>query len=52
MKLSDIEKIFNEVSKSIKDFPDMPFPEYGFIHEVENSLMVEELGYDKDVMHN
>lgn len=45
--IAEIEKLFNEVGKSLKDFPSMPFPDLDYIHELENRLLQEELGYDR-----
>lgn len=41
-----IEKIFNDVGKSLKYFANMPFPDDGSIFDFENRLLSEELGYN------
>lgn len=37
----------NEVGKSLKDYPTMPFPDASYLHGALNRLIEEEKGYDK-----
>ncbi|XP_074352042.1 uncharacterized protein LOC141691202 [Apium graveolens] len=46
--LAEIEKLFNDVGKSLKDFTTLPVPDPSFLHELENRLISEELGYNRD----
>ncbi|XP_074337283.1 uncharacterized protein LOC141674478 [Apium graveolens] len=46
--LVEVEKLLNGVGKSIKDFPNMPYPEDIYTHSTTNRLIEEETGYDKN----
>ncbi|XP_074373466.1 uncharacterized protein LOC141713790 [Apium graveolens] len=46
--LTEIEKLFNDVGKSLKDFTILPVPDPSFLHELENRLICEEFGYNRD----
>lgn len=47
---AELEKLFNSVGKSLQYFPTLPFPDDIHLHGIDNSLLNEELGYDKDHM--
>lgn len=42
-----VEKLLNGVFKSLKDFPNMPFPEEIYMHSSMNRLTEVETGYDR-----
>lgn len=42
--------LFNDVRKSLRDFPSLPFPDQSFLQDLENRLLSEELGYNRDQM--
>lgn len=44
---SEIEKLFNDVGKSLKDFSTMPYPDDSFMQLLQNRLITEELNYDR-----
>ncbi|XP_074360510.1 uncharacterized protein LOC141700708 [Apium graveolens] len=46
----NVEKLLNGVSKSLRDYPNMPFPEVVYMHSTSNHLIEEETSYDKSVM--
>lgn len=48
--LAEIEKLLNDVGKSLRDYPMLPFPEEKFFISFVNRLIVEETGYDKEEM--
>ncbi|XP_074342601.1 uncharacterized protein LOC141680211 [Apium graveolens] len=48
---SEIEKLFNDVGKSLKDYKSMPFPDDSFMHELDNRLLSDELSYNKELEH-
>lgn len=48
--ISEVEKLLNEVGKSLRDYPNMPFPEETYLHQATNRLIEEETGYDRKVM--
>lgn len=47
---AEVEKLLNEVGKSLKNHPTMPYPEEMYLHIVRNRLIDEETGYDRDDM--
>ncbi|XP_074363228.1 uncharacterized protein LOC141703684 [Apium graveolens] len=47
-KLAEVEKLLNGVGKSLKDFPNMPYPEDIYMHSTTNRLIEEETRYDKN----
>ncbi|XP_074346774.1 uncharacterized protein LOC141685581 [Apium graveolens] len=48
--LAEIEKLLNNVGKSLRDFHMMPFPDEQFFHKFVNRLIVEETSYNKEEM--
>lgn len=44
---TEIEKIFNDVGKDLKDYPTLPFPDDSVMQQLENRLIMEELDYDR-----
>ncbi|XP_074341985.1 uncharacterized protein LOC141679383 [Apium graveolens] len=46
--LAEIEKLLNNVGKSLRDFHMMPFPDERFFHTFVNRLIVEETSYNKE----
>lgn len=44
---AEIENVFNDVGKFLKDFSSMPFPGDIFIQVLQNRLIAKELNYDK-----
>ncbi|XP_074337105.1 uncharacterized protein LOC141674283 [Apium graveolens] len=48
--LAEIEKLLNDVGKSLRDFHMMPFPDKRFFHTFVNRLIVEETSYNKEEM--
>ncbi|XP_074365252.1 uncharacterized protein LOC141706381 [Apium graveolens] len=49
--LAKIEKLFNDVGKSLKDYNSMPFPDDSFMHGLDNRLLSDELSYNKEHEH-
>ncbi|XP_074352461.1 uncharacterized protein LOC141691590 [Apium graveolens] len=49
--IAEIEKLFNDVGKSLKDYNSMPFPDDIFIHGLDNRLLSDELSYNKEHEH-
>ncbi|XP_074323911.1 uncharacterized protein LOC141660823 [Apium graveolens] len=48
----EIEKLFNDVGKSLKDYNSMPFPDDSFMHGLDNRLLSDELSYNKEHEHD
>ncbi|XP_074349662.1 uncharacterized protein LOC141689279 [Apium graveolens] len=48
----EIEKYFNDVGKSLKDYNSMPFPDDNFMHGLDNRLLSDELSYIKEQEHD
>ncbi|XP_074323707.1 uncharacterized protein LOC141660617 [Apium graveolens] len=46
--LAEIEKLLNDVVKSLRDFHMMPFPDERFFHTFVNLLIAEETSYNKE----
>ncbi|XP_074374247.1 uncharacterized protein LOC141714638 [Apium graveolens] len=46
--LAEIEKLLNDVGKSLRDFHMMSFPDERFFHTFVNRLIVEETSYNKE----
>ncbi|XP_074378070.1 uncharacterized protein LOC141719593 [Apium graveolens] len=46
--LAEIEKLLNDVGKSLRDFHMMPFLDEQFFHTFVNRLIVEETSYNKE----
>ncbi|XP_074337325.1 uncharacterized protein LOC141674518 [Apium graveolens] len=46
--LAEVEKLLNGVGKSLKDFPNMPYPGDIYMHSTTNWLIEEETGYYKN----
>ncbi|XP_074362458.1 uncharacterized protein LOC141702730 [Apium graveolens] len=46
--LAEIEKLLNDVGKSLRDFHMMPFPDERFFHTFVNRLIAEETSYNKE----
>ncbi|XP_074323464.1 uncharacterized protein LOC141660381 [Apium graveolens] len=46
--LAEIEKLLNDVGKSLRDFHMMPFPDQRFFHTFVNHLIVEETNCNKE----
>ncbi|WOH01414.1 hypothetical protein DCAR_0520798 [Daucus carota subsp. sativus] len=44
--LAEIEKLFSDIGKSLRDFPDMPFPAEVYISSDTNRLIAEETSYN------
>ncbi|XP_074352599.1 uncharacterized protein LOC141691739 [Apium graveolens] len=49
--LAEIEKLFNDVGKCLKDYNSMPFPEDNFMHGLDNRLLFDGLSYYKEHEH-
>lgn len=47
---TEIEKLLNEVGKSLKDYPTMPFPPDQYLFGLGNTLIYEERSYDSAEM--
>ncbi|XP_074323398.1 uncharacterized protein LOC141660318 [Apium graveolens] len=45
---AEIEKLLNDVGKSLRDFHMMPFPDERFFHTFVNRLIIEETTYNKE----
>ncbi|XP_074323619.1 uncharacterized protein LOC141660527 [Apium graveolens] len=45
-----IEKLLNDIGKSLKYFPTMPYPPEVFLYNSGNGLIAEETGYDTEQM--
>ncbi|XP_074342909.1 uncharacterized protein LOC141680634 [Apium graveolens] len=50
--LAEIEKLFNDVGKSLKDYNSMPFPNDSFMHGLDKRLLSDELCYNKEHEHD
>ncbi|XP_074322868.1 uncharacterized protein LOC141659840 [Apium graveolens] len=48
--LAEIEKLLNDVEKSLKDFSELPYPDEHYFGTSINRLIIEENGYDKEQM--
>ncbi|XP_074336530.1 uncharacterized protein LOC141673684 [Apium graveolens] len=48
--LAEIEKLLNDIGKSLRNFPDMPYPGDAFFSNSENRLILEETSYDIEEM--
>ncbi|XP_074376809.1 uncharacterized protein LOC141718324 [Apium graveolens] len=48
--LAEIEKLLNDIGKSLKDFPTMPYLPEVFLYNSGNGLIAEETGYDTEQM--
>ncbi|XP_074327954.1 uncharacterized protein LOC141665870 [Apium graveolens] len=48
--LAEIEKLLNDIGKSLKDFPTMPYPPEVFRDNSGNGLIAEETGYNTEQM--
>ncbi|XP_074323603.1 uncharacterized protein LOC141660514 [Apium graveolens] len=48
--LAEIEKLMNDIGKSLKDFPTMPYPPGSLFYNSGNGLIAEETGYDTEQM--
>ncbi|XP_074342127.1 uncharacterized protein LOC141702405 [Apium graveolens] len=46
--LAEIEKLFNDIGKSLKDYATMPFPSEVYFSNAVNRLLQEETSYDKE----
>ncbi|XP_074327785.1 uncharacterized protein LOC141665699 [Apium graveolens] len=46
--LAEIEKLLNDVGKSLRDFHMMPFPDERFFHTFVNRLIAEETSYNRE----
>ncbi|XP_074374064.1 uncharacterized protein LOC141714444 [Apium graveolens] len=46
--LAEIEKLLNDIGKSLRDFHMMPFPDEQFFHTFVNRLIIEETSYNKE----
>ncbi|KAL8104443.1 hypothetical protein AgCh_028601 [Apium graveolens] len=46
--MTKVEKLLNGIGKSLKDFPNMPYPEDIYMHSTTNRLIEEETGHDKN----
>ncbi|XP_074328064.1 uncharacterized protein LOC141665976 [Apium graveolens] len=46
--LAEIEKLFNDIGKSLKDYAIMPFPSEVYFCNAVNRLLQEETSYDKE----
>ncbi|XP_074338594.1 uncharacterized protein LOC141676751 [Apium graveolens] len=44
------EKLLNGIGKSLRNFPDIPYPGYAFFSNSENRLILEETSYDTEEM--
>ncbi|XP_074323381.1 uncharacterized protein LOC141660305 [Apium graveolens] len=49
--LAEIEKLFNDVGKSLKEYNSMPFPDDSFMHGLNNRLLSDKLSYNKEHEH-
>ncbi|XP_074374063.1 uncharacterized protein LOC141714443 [Apium graveolens] len=49
--MPQIEKLFNDVGKSLKDYNSMHFPDDSFMHGLDNRLLSDELSYNKEHEH-
>lgn len=47
---AEIEKLLNDIGKSLKNYPTMPFPEDQFYSLDSNRLIEEETGYNIEEM--
>lgn len=47
----EIEKLLNDVGKSLRDFPTIPFPGEKYFHSDVNRLIAEETNYDVEEMY-
>ncbi|XP_074374145.1 uncharacterized protein LOC141714530 [Apium graveolens] len=48
--VEEIEKLLNDIGKSLKDFPTMPYPPEVFLYNSGNGLIAEETSYDTEQM--
>ncbi|XP_074327208.1 uncharacterized protein LOC141665121 [Apium graveolens] len=48
--LTEIEKLLNDICKSLRNFTDMPYPGDAFFSNSENRLILEETSYDIEEM--
>ncbi|XP_074359006.1 uncharacterized protein LOC141698233 [Apium graveolens] len=48
--LAEIEKLLNDIGKSLRNFPDMPYPGDAFFSNYEKRLILEETSYDIEEM--
>ncbi|XP_074346415.1 uncharacterized protein LOC141685197 [Apium graveolens] len=48
--LAEIEKLLNDIGKSLTNFPDMPFPGEAYFSNSDNRLILEETSYDTEEM--
>ncbi|XP_074336762.1 uncharacterized protein LOC141673934 [Apium graveolens] len=48
--LAEVEKLLNGIGKSLKNYPDMPFPEKSYMQYSTNRLIEEETGEGKIVL--
>ncbi|XP_074373506.1 uncharacterized protein LOC141713835 [Apium graveolens] len=49
--LAKIEKLFNDVGKSLKNYNSMPFTDDSFMHGLDNRLLSDKLFYNKEQEH-
>ena len=47
---TDLERNFNCIGKSLRNYPDMPFPPDQYLCDISNTLIVEERNYDITAM--
>ncbi|XP_074370672.1 uncharacterized protein LOC141711871 [Apium graveolens] len=48
--LAEREKLLNDIGKSLRNFPDMPYPGDAFFSNSENILILEKTSYDTEEM--
>ncbi|XP_074373869.1 uncharacterized protein LOC141714236 [Apium graveolens] len=48
--IAEIEKLLNDIGKSLRNFPDMPYPGDAFFSNSENRLILGETSYDIEEM--
>ncbi|XP_019165748.1 PREDICTED: ATP-dependent DNA helicase PIF1-like [Ipomoea nil] len=49
--LIELEKLLQLYNKSLKDYPQMPLPNFDDAWLVDNRLLFEELAYDREALH-
>lgn len=47
---AEIEKLLNELGKTLHNFPIMPFPEASYLGNMKNLLIAEEVSYNVEKM--
>ncbi|XP_042059505.1 uncharacterized protein LOC121804017 [Salvia splendens] len=50
LALAEIEKLLQNLGKTLRDFHGLPYPDIQYFESCENRLIIDELCYDRDVL--